>query len=150
MSKETSLAYERIDALDLSFLLDELQDKERGAGWTEEKVQDAIANYKLFLKLRATHPKVELVPTATIDEVWHSHILHTERYIEDCKAIFGKYIHHRPSFKKDPAELAEFKKKFKETQRLMFEAFGEPFEEKSAGFCLDPSPSCCCYEPRNA
>ena len=138
--------YDKIDNLDLSYVFDELTDAERGGGFTAEKAKDAITSYRFFLKLRAKHSKDELVPTETIDKVWHSHILHTERYTKDCNDIFGRYIHHRPSFKKSPAELKRMKEKFKLTQKLMFEEFGTPLENLAMGFCLDPSESCCCWE----
>lgn len=137
--------WEKIDALDLSYLYDELQDRKRGPGWTIKQVNEGIESYKFFLKIRAKYPKMELIPTATIDKVWHSHILRTEFYARDCDNIFGRFIHHRPTFNKSTEELAHFKKKFRETQRLMFEEFGEQPEADGIGFCLDPSPSCCSH-----
>ena len=38
------------------------------------------------------------------DLFWHLHILDTRQYIEDCKNIFGYYLHHNPftELKKTP------------------------------------------------
>ena len=29
-----------------------------------------------------------------MDTVWHCHILQTQKYTQDCLAIFGHYLHH--------------------------------------------------------
>ena len=42
------------------------------------------------------YPTKRIVPTLTIDEFWHAHILDTRAYMADCKALFGKYMHHYP------------------------------------------------------
>ena len=45
---------------------------------------------------RATKNNSLLQPEPIADIVWHTHILFTEKYHEDCLEIFGDYIHHRP------------------------------------------------------
>jgi hypothetical protein len=30
--------------------------------------------------------------------VWHAHILDTKKYMVDCQAIFGRFIHHVPNY----------------------------------------------------
>ena len=42
-----------------------------------------------------------LVPSAKVDEVWHSHILFTKAYEQDCKRVFGAFFHHKPTVSED-------------------------------------------------
>lgn len=60
-------------------------------------VCEAVRRYKNFLILRVLYPDCKLVPTRAIDIVWHEHILHTEKYREDCMHIFGDFFHHYPN-----------------------------------------------------
>lgn len=70
-------------------------------GWTIEQAVSAILNYLLFLYLTHLYPHVLLVPTAEIDAVWHCHILHTQKYQEDCQFLFGYYLDHQPENESD-------------------------------------------------
>lgn len=94
--------------------------------WSEEDADTAIHLYKRFLwliyKYADQHP---IVPTKEIDEVWHNHILHTAKYMDDCQHIFGKYLHHLPSdgSKEDFQQLVV---NFEKTRELYFQEFGEP------------------------
>ncbi len=40
-------------------------------------------------------------PLFIIDEMWHTFILHTKQYIDFCFKNFSKFIHHRPTPKKE-------------------------------------------------
>ncbi|MCL1474710.1 glycine-rich domain-containing protein [Argonema antarcticum] len=74
----------------------------KGFGWTYEQATSAIMRYIMFLLLAYLHPQITLVPTSTIDIVWHHHILHnTVKYVEDCEMWFGRVFNHCY----DPAEL---------------------------------------------
>ncbi|MEG4532381.1 glycine-rich domain-containing protein-like [Microcoleus sp. D2_18a_D3] len=74
----------------------------KGFGWTYEQTTSAIMRYIMFLLLAYLHPQITLVPTSTIDIVWHQHILHnTVKYVEDCEMWFGRVFNHCY----DPAEL---------------------------------------------
>ena len=44
------------------------------------------------------NPNCNLAPTSLMDEVWHFHILDTKRYAVDCKRLFDRFLHHRPSY----------------------------------------------------
>lgn len=81
----------KIEAIDLSNTRARLLKK----GFDPAVVDQAIEDYRKFLYICiAFDGKHE--PTAIIDEVWHDHILHTKKYMEDCMAIAGQYIHHNP------------------------------------------------------
>lgn len=82
----------RIEAIDLSNTRARLIAKK---GMNPEEVDQAIADYRKYLyiviKFEGKHE-----PTPIIDEVWHDHILHTRKYMQDCQNIAGRYIHHQP------------------------------------------------------
>lgn len=70
-------------------------------GLSPEQADFAIAEYRLFLEQRLSQGRrVRLSPNKAADQAWHCHILHTEKYVDDCMKIFGYFLHHRPH---DPA-----------------------------------------------
>ncbi len=68
-------------------------------------VSQCETDYRRFLQLVATYPDLPLSPTARADIVWHSHILFTQRYQRDCKAMFGRFLHHRPFTAETPENI---------------------------------------------
>jgi hypothetical protein len=69
----------------------------RDEGWSLEEVDEAEAQYRAFLQvIRNAEPGFSAAPSRTIDIFWHHHILDTQKYIQDCEAILGRYIHHFP------------------------------------------------------
>ncbi len=56
-----------------------------------------ISEYKRFLVLKLLRPDLILPPPPLIDEVWHTHILDTAKYLADCLRVAGYYIHHNPN-----------------------------------------------------
>jgi hypothetical protein len=72
-----------------------------------ESVRECCQEYRKFLFLIHSYPEVQVVPGPLIDEVWHDHILHTKKYLEDCKRVFGKYIHHSPSESDEGEDISQ-------------------------------------------
>jgi len=68
------------------------------AEMSAEEWDFAEQEYRRFLSLKAFYPSVSLVPTKTIDRIWHAHILDTRAYREDCQKVFGQFIDHYPYF----------------------------------------------------
>ena len=65
--------------------------------WSEEKVTRVVDAYEQFLKLKAAlkdYRATKLSPTTLIEEVWHLHVLDTQRYANDCFEFCGEVIHH--------------------------------------------------------
>jgi hypothetical protein len=89
----SSPAYGKIQALDLEPIKFKLV-KEKS--WPLQKAEAVEKLYKTYLLLFALYPGEEHVPTADIDEMWHGHILDTQKYMADCHEIFGYYLHHYP------------------------------------------------------
>lgn len=109
---------EYIQALNLDYLIDRLVTKEN---WDKEEAVEAVRKYKNFLTLGFKYPKLLLVPSPDIDEVWHAHILHTREYMHDCSKIFGAYRHHAPSNEQFKISSEEVK----QTHQLYMKEFGE-------------------------
>jgi hypothetical protein len=65
-------------------------------GWPLEAVDRAEFYYRCFLQANLDNPRLRLAPTKEIDTFWHHHILDTQKYIEDCNAVLGYYLHHFP------------------------------------------------------
>jgi hypothetical protein len=65
--------------------------------WSIAFSKRAFFEYKRFIYLAAVgHHRV--VPSKTIDKVWHLHLTFTKSYwIELCDAVLEKKIHHTPS-----------------------------------------------------
>jgi hypothetical protein len=54
------------------------------------------SQYREFLRQSKLNPTSKVSPNLFVDEFWHAHILHTEKYVSDCAEYFGYYFHHRP------------------------------------------------------
>jgi hypothetical protein len=57
--------------------------------------RNAIVKFKKFFAMIGT-VKFHVVPTKTIDRIWHFAILDTQFYSRLCQGVHGKFIHHRP------------------------------------------------------
>lgn len=67
--------------------------------WTQQRLDAAEDAYRMFCARAKATPQEEHVVTkqdADMDEVWHSHILHTREYAVDCLQYFGYFLHHQP------------------------------------------------------
>ena len=88
-----------IEHLDLRNYGSKLLDPHGKFRWSAERVEHALLHYRSFLLSAATCTKGALVhPTPDVDEVWHLHILDTQSYADDCNRLFGKFIHHMPTY----------------------------------------------------
>jgi hypothetical protein len=85
--------WEKIQRLDLTIIFERMTIKH---GWTEEKAEKAVSEYRKFLYLTQVFEQ-PVSPTNDIDAIWHEHILHTNKYALDCKKLFGKFLHHFPT-----------------------------------------------------
>ena len=110
------------EALDLSYLAETMTSPAYPLPrWQTTDALRALKHYKNFLWLHKLHPNMTFVPSKEIDECWHNHILHTERYTEDCEHIFGRYLHHAPATPgKDDDTLITNYMRTKELYRQVF------------------------------
>jgi len=92
----TQQMIEGIGELDLGPIKFKLMDAAEGEGWTRELVERIEVEYRRFLTLLAKYPHETVAPSKEVDRFWHAHILDTQKYIEDCERVFGRYLHHFP------------------------------------------------------
>lgn len=87
-----------ITALDLESVKVRAMDPALGEGWTREYAEGIERGYKTYLTMLAKYPDhaEDILLSKDVDEFWHTHILQTIKYTEDCEAVFGKYLHHAP------------------------------------------------------
>jgi hypothetical protein len=133
---------EALNQLNLQNIIFAVTAKDDSPKWTLEKARSVEVWYRRFLFLSYKYPEKQLVPTKEIDVFWHTHILHTQKYMEDCQSLFGYYFHHEPDEIEDNILLKECKSNLlRETESLFMQHFGEsPFRNGSSGNA--PCSSC--------
>jgi hypothetical protein len=93
--------------------------------WTIDKADKVEKLYKTYLLLFALYPHEEHVPTQDIDDMWHGHILDTQKYMADCQDIFGYYLHHYPYLGlMDAADVVRATAQFDATRQRFLEVSG--------------------------
>lgn len=86
--------------------------------------ESAILEYRRMLILNQMYPEMPVVPSKLVDRVWHAHILDTVRYHRDCLRMFGRYIHHAPSFGGEDEKI-----KLRADHNVMLEKYENHFRE---------------------
>jgi hypothetical protein len=110
---------QRLMEVDFGPIAFKLMHPDEGVGFTLSEVTAAIEQYRRFLYLYHLYPDRIIVPSREIDRVWHTHILDTAKYREDCELLFGQFIDHWPYFgMTDAADRAALAAAFAETQAL--------------------------------
>lgn len=97
----------------------------KNQGWTLTYTQRAIAEYKkfAFLTVVVNH---QVVPSDSVDRVWHAHVLLTQSYWEVfCPQVLGKNLHHHPA-RGGRAERAQFHHLYAQTIASYRHFFGSP------------------------
>ena len=90
--------YEFSRNLDLESIKFSLTRREDGPNWPLNKAEGLEVWYRRFLYLSNIYDDKVIVPSKDIDTFWHTHILDTQKYMSDCEALFGRYVHHFPYF----------------------------------------------------
>ena len=130
-----------IRALDLEPIKLRVMDPELGEGWTREYAESIERAYRNYLIILAKHPEdiEEIVVSKDVDEFWHTHILHTMKYTEDCEKVFGTYLHHSPEVGERTQALLKKAVLAEKTRRLYQQEFGrvraEEATSENAAFC---------------
>ncbi|HYC44594.1 MAG TPA: hypothetical protein VED01_03820 [Burkholderiales bacterium] len=120
-TKPTHEVIAAINALDLESVKARMMDAELGEGWTREYADSIEAAYKTYLTMLAKYPEhaEDIMLAKDVDEFWHTHILQTMKYADDCQNVFGAFLHHNPHVgPRDDAVFAERAAKAEETRRL--------------------------------
>ena len=110
-----------IHALDLESVKARLMDEELGEGWTREYADSIEQAYKTYLTMLVKYQDhaESILLAKDVDEFWHTHILQTLKYSDDCERVFGAYLHHNPHVgPRTQAVLAERVALAEKTRRL--------------------------------
>src|SRR5205809_1056870 len=127
-----------IRALDLEPIKLRVMDPELGEGWTREYAESIERAYRNYLIILAKHPEdiEEIVVSKDVDKFWHTHILHTMKYTEDCEGVFGCYLHHSPHGReRTPAEAKARAASIEKTRNLYQREFGGAHQVGNAAYC---------------
>src|SRR5262245_41081146 len=97
-TKPTDEVIAAIQVLDLESVKRRVMDAELGEGWSREYADTVEAGYKTYLTMLVKYPDdaEEILLSKDVDEFWHTHILQTMKYAQDCDRIFGSFLHHDP------------------------------------------------------
>lgn len=142
-----------IAELDFTRMRQKLLDPSEGIGLTAAELDQAESEYRKFLALHFLYPHEALVPSRLVDQIWHAHILDTQRYSADCLRLFGHMLHHDPYMGIDgPASERELEALFERTRGLYERHFGPyPHQEMSLvrceGHACHVPSACACRVP---
>ena len=124
-----------IQALDLESVKRRLTDPNLGEGWTREyadRIEIAYKNY-LTVLVKYQDDAEDILLSEDVDEFWHTHILQTIKYTEDCESVFGRYLHHTPHIGEVTQEDMERRIGFAEKTRSLYEReFGSGESSRAA------------------
>lgn len=81
-----------IHGLDLMVVTNDLV----GGGMDRYEAEQAVRYYREFLCTIAAYPDATLVPCKLIDKAWHAHMCRPVKYFNDCMAVFGTLVDHKP------------------------------------------------------
>lgn len=126
-----------ISALDLADLTAFVAQEQ---GWAPNFAAEIEWEYRAYLYLTEIIHDVRIAPTLDIDELWHAHILDTEKYAQDCNAAFGNFRHHRPNHSGTPQyRNTEFSGEIVDILTARFGARGQRLAHKlsGGGVCSD-------------
>lgn len=124
-----------VRALDVDSVKYKLMNPDSGEGMTRAQADEAEKWYKRFLILVISNQGRNIVPHKVIDRFWHTHILDTRKYAQDCQATFGFMLHHFPFFgMRDDADFAHLEAAGNETRDMYAVVFDEPLDNLTAFF----------------
>src|SRR5262245_42153241 len=116
-----------IQALNLESVKLRVTDPKLGEGLTRAYADNIEVAYKNYLTMLVKYQDdaEDILLAEDVDEFWHTHILQTIKYTEDCEAVFGKYLHHAPHVGEVTAEDLEKRNgQAEKTRRLYEKEFG--------------------------
>lgn len=99
---DAKVLMQRTQSLNLEPITVKLIDQKDGEGWSLQRAEIAVDEYRKFLflvGLSMNDPSAgPVVPWGGVDKVWHTHILDTAKYQKDCDVLFGQFLHHFPYY----------------------------------------------------
>lgn len=95
-STATKQFLERLNRLDFGPIAFQLMNPDDKPGLTLAEATAAIEDYRRFLVLSYLYQDRAIVPSRSVDRVWHLHLLDSQKYISDCMEVLGYVLHHYP------------------------------------------------------
>jgi len=126
-----------IQALDLESVKLRVMDAELGEGWTREYADSIEVAYKTYLTMLVKYQDhaEDILLSKDVDEFWHTHILQTMKYSDDCQNVFGTYVHHNPHVGERTPEVLEERAVLAEKTRQLYEGeFGSAQRAEAAWY----------------
>src|SRR5216117_979781 len=122
-TKPTAAVISAIQALDLESVKVSIMDPGLGEGWTQNYADSIEVAYKNYLTMLVKYQDdaEDILLSEDVDEFWHTYILQTIKYTEDCEAVFGKYLHHTPHIGEVTQEDVEKRIALAEKTRRLYE-----------------------------
>jgi hypothetical protein len=124
-----------IQALELESVKVRIMDAELGEGWTREYADSIETAYRTYLTMLVKYPDdaEDIMLSKDVDEFWHTHILQTRKYTEDCQRVFGSFLHHEPHVGEvTAADLETRASKAEKTRQLYEREFGGARQSEAA------------------
>lgn len=96
----------------------------RERGWSRQKAEDVMGEYRRFLYLAATG-QAPVSPSGSVDKAWHLHLTYSRHYWNVlCGEVLGRPLHHDPS-SGGAAEDARHQDQYGATLKRYRETFGD-------------------------
>jgi hypothetical protein len=124
-----------IQTLDLEAVKLRVMDTELGEGWNREYADSIELAYKNYLTMLVKYPDdaEDIMLSKDVDEFWHTHILQTIKYTEDCQNTFGNFLHHEPHIgERTSADLEKRDALAEKTRHLYQREFGDARNAEAA------------------
>src|SRR5688572_19206655 len=124
-----------IQALDLEPVKLRMMDRELGEGWTRQYADGIAVAYKNYLTMLVKYQDdaENILLSEDVDEFWHTHILQTRKYMQDCQNMFGNFLHHEPHVGEvTAADLEKRTVQAEKTRQLYEREFGGARESELA------------------
>jgi hypothetical protein len=124
-----------IQGLDLEPVKLRVMDPKLGEGWTREYADSIEIAYKNYLTMLVKYQDdaEDILLAEDVDEFWHTHILQTIKYADDCQSVFGNFLHHSPHVGEvSQADLEERDEKAEKTRQLYQREFGSAQHAEAA------------------
>jgi len=64
---------------------------------TESSTQQVVKEYKKFFFMSMVSKEFSQVPSAFVDEIWHTHINFAKCYLNSCISLSGAVFEHVPT-----------------------------------------------------
>jgi hypothetical protein len=124
-----------IQALDLEPVKVRLMHAELGEGWSREYADSIAGAYRTYLTMLVKYPDdaEDIMLSEDVDEFWHTHILQTRKYTQDCLNVFGTFLHHEPHVGEiTSADLEKRTLQAEKTRQLYEREFGSARQSEVA------------------